>query len=56
MLMAKDLKEVTDNEYIQKIKPNKKETPSDFVEISPDDETVFDKAITAQLEYGKRVP
>lgn len=53
MFMAKDLKEVTDNEYTQKIKV-KKEIPPDAVDIA-EDETIFDRAIKAQLEYGDKL-
>jgi hypothetical protein len=53
LFMAKDLKEVTDNEYTQKIKPQKTEPP-EFADIT-EDETIFDKAIKAQLEYGKQI-
>ena len=54
LFMAKDLKEVTDNEYTQKLKPQKKQEIPDVVEVNPDEDTIFDKAIKAQLEYRKR--
>lgn len=53
MLMARNLQEVTDNEYTQKIKPQK-QVVSDIVEVNPEEDTIFDKAIKAQIEYGKR--
>lgn len=53
LILAKDLKEVTDNEYTQKLKPPKAQPPPEAVDIA-EDETIFDKAIQAQIEYGKR--
>ena len=53
LLMERDLKEVTDNEYVEKI-PKQKENKldNDIVEVNPDEDTIFDKAIKAQLKYG----
>ncbi len=54
MLMAKDLKEVTDNEYTEKIIP-KETPPSEFVELTPDDETMFDRAIREEVKNAEHL-
>jgi hypothetical protein len=46
LLMARNLEEVTDNETIEKIAPEKtEELPPDIVPIDPDDDISFDKHI-----------
>lgn len=49
LLMAKDLTEVTTNEIIEKRPKSEKTSDPDVVEITPDDETIFDKMIKEQI-------
>lgn len=51
LLMARNLKEVTDNEVMEKIIKNEptESKPSDLVEMNPDDDIAFDNIIKDQL-------
>lgn len=51
-ILAKNLTELTDNEYLEKLKPNKTQTkPPDIVPFDADmDEKLFDKAIKNEIE------
>lgn len=53
LIKAKDLREITDNEVMEKV-TQEEVKPPDVVELHPDDEATFDKTIEAQLEYGER--
>lgn len=51
MKMARNLSELTDNEYTEKLKPQK-QTASDLIPLTPDN-PMFDSAIQKQVEDGE---
>ena len=52
LLMARNLTEVTDNELVEKMAPEKptETIPSDLQEITPDDDLAFDKQIEVEAK------
>lgn len=56
LLMARNLQEVTDNEVMEKLNPNKetKDIPNDIQELSPDNDIAFDSMIKSELEVDPK--
>lgn len=56
LLMARNLTEVTDNEVMEKINPNKetKDIPNDVQELTPDNDVAFDSMIQSELEVDPK--
>lgn len=56
LLMARNLQEVTDNEVMEKLNPNKetKDIPNDVQELSPDNDIAFDSMIKSELEVDPK--
>lgn len=56
LLMARNLAEVTDNEVMEKINPNKetKDIPNDIQELTPDDDISFDAMIKTENEVDPK--
>ena len=55
-LIAKDLRDYTDNEALSKIKPTNKEAiPPEFIPIEDADDDLFHKAINNQLKNAEKL-
>ena len=54
MFIAKSLREVTDNEVLDKMKPPTDTPPTEFVPLDVDNEELFDKHIKQEIEDAKR--